>query len=305
MPELVFGSFPHPGFQDRLITNKPEGVGWNNLGVRRPYSITLHRIIGNLWGTDAYFRDPSVPALTDYGIGVEAEDGKQNAGTILRWCDPTGYVTPWASGPVSSPYGDGLCLLTYFGYYDAANKNAVSIEISGYQDTPIDNFSFGELAKLCAYWADQIGVPYDGLTDFFLTGCSGFVHHQEYTIGTGKECPFAVVMGRTDELITCVHDLLLPYQTGGEAQPAPIPPDEEENILADFPKSDLVLNSEPIWPKYGGGKVSKAWAEYGARTGVFNPPGQPWNDEQEGGTVYCFDGGPCFDGEGKLIVKVE
>ena len=221
---LTFGKYPHPGFSDRLITNKPEGVGWNNLGKRKPYSVTLHRIIGSLWGTDAYFRDPTVPALTDYGIGVAAQDGTENAGVILRWCDPYGYVTPWASGPVSAPYGDGLCLLTYFGYYDAANKNAVSIEISGYQDTPIDDFSFAELVKLCAYWCDQIGVAYDQLTDFFVTGCSAFVWHQEYTIGTGKECPFDVVMGRTDELIADVHDELITYQTGEEVPPERVPP---------------------------------------------------------------------------------
>lgn len=229
---LTFGSFPHPGFSDRLITNKPEGVGWNNLGKRKPYSITLHRMIGSLWGTDAYFRDPTVAALTDYGIGCAAMDGADNAGVILRWTDPRGYVTPWASGPVSSPYGDGLCLINFFGYYDAANKNAVSIEISGNQTTPIDDFTYGELSKLCAYWADQMAVPHDSLTETPQTHCSGFTWHEEYTYGTGKECPFDVVKGFTNQLINDTGVLLAPYQTGGsqpEPSPEPEPPDENAN----------------------------------------------------------------------------
>jgi N-acetylmuramoyl-L-alanine amidase len=272
---LVYGTFPHPGFSDRLITNKPEGVGWNNLGKRKPYSLTLHRMIGNLWGTDAYFRDPSVPALTDYGMGCAAMDGAENAGVILRWVDPRGYVTPWASGPVSSPYGDGLCLVNFFGYADCANKNAVSIEISGNQTTPIDDFTYSELTKLCAYWIDQMAIPHDKLTDTPQTHCSGFVWHQEYTIGSGKECPFDVVMDLTSDLIYDSGVLLRPYQTGSEVpepEPEPLPPDETDEDPGEAALPDgmtteyaqrlygeVLINGVEIGYDYNGDIASRHW----------------------------------------------
>lgn len=291
---LVFQTYPHPGFQDRLIA-KPNGVGCNYLGTRQPYSVTLHRMLGTLWGTDSYFRDPTVPALTDYGLGCAAMDGNADAGTILRWCDPRGEITPWASGPVSAPYGDGLCLVTFFGYYDCANKNAVSIEISGNQTTPIDDYSYGELVHLVAYWLDQMQVPCDG--DYPLnpvTGCSSIVWHEEYTYGTGKRCPFDVVKALTDDLIADVQFALRPYQTGGEPVPAPDP--EEEDPLGNVDTSGYKLDPKTVWPNYNpGSAVSDCWAAYGAATGVWNAPGTPWNAEGgQGCLLFQFAGGPLI-----------
>jgi hypothetical protein len=234
---LTFGTYPHPGFSDRLITNKPEGTGWNNLGPRQPFAIVLHRMLGTLWGTDAYFRDPNVAALTDYGLGVEATDGKANAGVILRWCDPNGTMTPWASGPVSAPYGDGLCFVQASGNVNAANKHCVSIEISGQQETPIDDFAYGELVKLCAYWCDQMAVPFNSLTNNPETGCSAFIWHEEFTYGTGKKCPFDVVKRLTDQLIEDTSLALAPYQEGSVSPepPTPEPPPEPSTSLLPLP----------------------------------------------------------------------
>ena len=175
MANLTFGKVPHPGFLDRPI-DKPEGNGWDNLGKRQPKFVCLHRMIGSLRGTDAYFRLPSVGALTDYGIGVEATDGKADAGVIMRWNDPLGYRSGWASGPVSAPYGDGACIVSKYGI-NAVNRDGVSIETSGNYDTPIDDFAFGELAKLCAYWCDFMKVPYDMMSANSAIGCSAFVWH--------------------------------------------------------------------------------------------------------------------------------
>ena len=306
---LVYQTYPHPGFDDRLITSKPEGMGWNNLGLRSPTHVFLHRMIGSLHGTDQWFRNPTVSALTDYGIGVAAMDGTNLAGTIYRWVDPMGYVTPWASGPVDEPYGDALTMLQYYGYYDAVNKNGVAIEISGNEDTPIDDFAFSELAKLCAYWGDQFKFPYNDLHHSPRTGAALLIWHEEATYGSGKRCPFDVVKARTDELYECISIELMPYQTGGEQLPEPITP-EEEDPLADLPKSDYILDPNLIWEDASSGAVGKLWRDYGEATGIFNPPGQPWNDPiEDGGKLYQFEGGPLIatDKQGKagIVVKVK
>lgn len=52
-----------------------------------------------------------------------------------------------------------------------------------------------------------------------MTGCSFIIWHQEFTIGTGKKCPFNVVMSRTNELITAVKAFLRKYQVEGTTVP--------------------------------------------------------------------------------------
>ncbi|MGN6031450.1 MAG: hypothetical protein ACTHQE_07270 [Thermomicrobiales bacterium] len=74
---------------------KPEGVGWDNLGKRDMLGIVLHRMWGTLNGTLSYFNDPTTGALTEFGVGVEAIDGKANAGVIQQHNDPFG-LTPGA-----------------------------------------------------------------------------------------------------------------------------------------------------------------------------------------------------------------
>ena len=65
---ITFGRVPHPAYHNRLITTV-EGVGSDNLGLRSVRGVVWHRMLGSLWNTDSYFRDPAVGALTDYGIG--------------------------------------------------------------------------------------------------------------------------------------------------------------------------------------------------------------------------------------------
>src|SRR5215218_10390782 len=54
---ITFGQVPHPAYQNRPIW-KTEGVGMNNLGKRTVKGVSWHRILGSLWGTDGFFRDP-------------------------------------------------------------------------------------------------------------------------------------------------------------------------------------------------------------------------------------------------------
>ena len=222
---LSFHNVPMYGHIDRTITEKREGFGWNNLGQRRPKFIALHRMVGTLWGTDAYFRDPSVSSLTDFGIGIASVDGDKNAGVILRWNDPKGYRAPWASGPVSAPYGDGRKVVDTYGI-NAVNRDGVSVETAG-TDQPLDEFSWKELVHLCAWWIDDMEIPYTSLPLNPHTGINALIWHQEFTIGTGKTCPFPWLMANTNRLYTDIAAFLKPYQEGIMAGPETQQPEPE------------------------------------------------------------------------------
>ena len=225
---LTFGNVPHPGYIDiqAEMADKPEGVGWNNLGQRVPKNIALHRMYGTLVGTRIHFGNPSVASLTDYGVGVEPVDGKANAGVIHLYNNPRGYRSGWASGPVSAPYGDGAAFVQKFGI-NAVNRDCVSVEVSGYDTTPVDEFAWGELVHLIAYWADQVKIPYSSLPLNPHTGINFIIWHEEFTYGTGKKCPFTYMKENTNRLYQDVKAFLQPYQEGTVSGPAKEEPKEE------------------------------------------------------------------------------
>lgn len=213
---ITFHRVPKPEYVDKtyISKNKIEGVGWDNLGQRKPKFIALHRMLGSLNSTEDFFAPPNSPHLTDFAIGVAAQDGKARAGEIDQYNDPLGYKSGWASGRVSKPYGDGLAIVNKYGI-NAVNRDGISIEISGYQKTPIDDEAWAALVHFCAYWVDFMEIPFDSLPLNPHTGINAFIWHQEFTIGTGKECPFEEVMRRTHELYQDTATFLKPYQTGG------------------------------------------------------------------------------------------
>lgn len=217
MTPITFGRVPHPAYHDRPIS-KPEGKGQNNLGKRSVKGVVWHRILGSLNGTDSFFRSLSVNALTDYGIGVEATDGKTFDGVIYRWNNPTGYQSGWASGPVSGAYGDGLAFVNKYGI-NAVNRDQVSIEISGQQTTRLSEKSRDVIAALTAHFADQYGIPWDVFPIAPQDGFSFVRWHQEFTLGTGKQCPFAVVIAETDDLIERTRTMMRKYQEGADDKP--------------------------------------------------------------------------------------
>ena len=212
---VTFGRVPHPAFQDRPI---PGSHAWDNLGPRTIRAVVWHRMLGSLWGTDTYFRGEALfDALTDYGVGVLAQDGAAADGLILRWNDPRGERSPWANGEVSAPYGDGKAFIDQYGI-NAVNRDATAIEISGFENTPLSEASRNAVANLTAYWADQYRVSWETFPLVPSEGGRSFViWHREFTIGTGKECPFAVVMDETPEIIERTKAVLKRWQTG----PAP------------------------------------------------------------------------------------
>lgn len=228
---VTFHKVPKPGMVDMtyIARNKIEGVGWDNLGQRKPKFIALHRMYGTLRGTDSYFAPPNSPHLTDYAIGVEEIDGKNLAGEIHQYNDPLGFRSGWASGRVSAPYGDGKAIVDKYGI-NAVNRDGVSIELSGYWTTPVDDFAWGEYVKLIAYWVDAMEIPHSSLPKNPHTGINAFVWHQEFTIGTGKVCPGKWLMDNTQRLYKDVAAYLQPFQTGAGTGETPKPEPEPEPV---------------------------------------------------------------------------
>lgn len=214
---VTFGRVPHPAFHNRPIF-KPEGKGQNNLGKRSVKGVVWHRMLGSLNGTDGYFRNPSVGALTDYGIGVTGTDGKALNGVIYRWNDPYGYQSGWASGPLSAPYGDGLAFYNKYGL-NAVNRDQVSIEISGQYGTALTPESRQAVAALTAYFADQYGIPWDQFPIAPQDGFSFVRWHQEFTGTAEKPCPGTVVIRETNDLIELTRQIMRQYQEQPGTQP--------------------------------------------------------------------------------------
>ena len=242
---LTFGKVPHPGYidiQDEMA-DKREGYGWDNLGKRSPKFITLHRMVGSLAGTRQHFGNPDVASLTDYGLGIEAVDGKNGAGVIHKYNDPLGYRSGWASGRVSAPYGAGAALVDKYGI-NVVNRDGVSVEVSGTNE-PLDDFSWGELVKLCAYWIDYMKVPYTSLPTNPHTGIDVLVWHQEFTIGTGKKCPFQWLMDNTNRLYADIAVYLKPFQEGTASSPPPAPKPVTRTV--DFLVPMMIRTSPGFW----------------------------------------------------------
>ena len=320
MPDLVYGRVKHPAFTDRLIPDY-QNYAWDNLGKRYVLGVAQHTMVGTLWGTDAWFRRGSQSAgLTDYGIG-DVSDGAHNDGVIFRWNDPTGAAHkvngnkvspnrwPWASGPCNGLEGDGTAFVNKYGA-NAVNGFLVSIERSdgGNPERPPSDKYLESFCQLTAYWADQAKIPWSSFPMNPATGLTFYYGHYEFSI---KSCPGYATRAREGWTIERIRAILKAAQVEN-VTPPPIPlPPKEDDPLADIPKSKYVLDPDLIWPNASTGPVGVLWRRYGEATGIWNPPGQPWNDTQEDGSkLYQFDGGPLVSvtKDGKtagIVVKAE
>jgi len=236
MATPVFGRVPHPLYQNRIVTSSR---AWDDLGPRTIRAAVWHRMHGTLWGTDSYFRGAAVTkALTDYGVGVAATDGAQQAGALLRWNDPNGRRAPWASGPVNNPTGDAVPFLDRYGV-NGINRDAVSIEISGNGDTALDAKARATVVALTAYYADQYGVPWDAFPAVPGEDRSFVMWHGEIYDGKRNSCPGAVVMAATDGMIDEIKVILKRYQ----AASAPVDPADPVYAKPQPPaKGDSIVN---------------------------------------------------------------
>jgi hypothetical protein len=240
---VIFGRVPLPPMEIRDIPSR-DNTAWDDLGQRTVRAICWHRSLGSHQGNDQFFRQQANAqqtrqgALTDYGIGVAAQDGNALAGVIYRWNDPKGRRSPWANGPVSGAYGDGAKFVDRYGI-NTVNRDCTSVEVSGFQTTPLDEKSRQALCALTAYWADQYGVSWETFPLIPSEGNRSFViWHQEFTIGTGKECPFQVVIDETNALIERTRAILKQHQVVADPTPAPKPKPEPKPTPAPQPGDD-------------------------------------------------------------------
>jgi len=249
MTDLVFGRVPHPPYIDDPITKSP-GMGQDNLGKRSVKGVVWHRMVGQLRSTGRYFKFPTTYALTDYGIGVAAVDGEADDGVIMRWNDPLGHQSGWASGSYSAAaYGDGLAFVAKNGI-NAINRDQASIEISGNYDTPLTESARNAICHLTAYWADQYRIPWDAWPIAPQDGFSFVRWHQEFGPDNGtKVCPGSVVMRETSALIERVRGILKTAQMVEAKPPKPAPvytaaelPEWWEESLANARPSDAKVN---------------------------------------------------------------
>jgi hypothetical protein len=133
---------------------------------------------------------------------------------IYRWNDPQGNRSPWANGRLQGQYGDGKAFADIYGV-NGVNRDCTSVEISGFETTPLDEQSRQAIARLTAYWADQYHVSHETFPLIPDEGNRSFViWHEEFTLGTGKRCPFDVVKAETDALIARAKAILEEHQTG-------------------------------------------------------------------------------------------
>lgn len=225
-PNMTKGLVPMPPFAKRLILDKPPGVGYDNLGPREVWGATRHRMQGTLWGTDGYFRQAGVRALTDFGLDHQTAE-------LLMWCDPFGGMTPWASGPVSAPYGDGAAFLAKWqARYgpSVVNRMRVSVELAGFfaqpgsnitADSPWSDLSKRRFAQAMAHYAHDYGIAWSDFPNHPNDGFSFLCDHVEFTKGTGKICPGSLAIAETGNVIQLTVDILRAAQAGSVKPPVP------------------------------------------------------------------------------------
>lgn len=245
----TFGRVPIYGYVDRFIKEKREGFGWNDLGPRDIKFVTLHRMVGTLSGTDGYFRLPHISSYTDFGLSTKLSDPHLTPGTIYLWNYPDGRRAPWASGPVSAPYGDGKAIVEKYGI-NAVNRDGISLEIGGHNE-PIDDASWKEIVWFIAYWADQTKVPWTSFPINPATGISFVIWHNEFTNGTGKQCPFMWLRDNTPRLIDDVRAMLKQYQEGSASEPTPEPEPEPAVRTVDFLVPMMIRTTPGFWDEEG------------------------------------------------------
>jgi hypothetical protein len=208
--EVVFGRVSKPAINRRLVPDSLNS-SWDYLGKRRLFGVVYHRMLGTLWGTDAYFRQHA-PGLTDWGMD-------HNTGELLQWVDYTGAghpgvspnKSPWASGGSGGSSGDGAAFTTMFGR-EAVNRDLSAIEISGNQTTPMGQSGIDQLVILTAYLADQAKVRYDTFPLNPNTGLVFTYFHNEFQ--REKDCPWAEVERHIDAIIDRSADLMKKHQVG-------------------------------------------------------------------------------------------
>lgn len=172
-------------------------TAWDDLGERRLKGVCLHRMLGTLDGTDAWFRGAArATSRTDFGIGD---------GTIYQWTPLEGRMAPWASGPANDLEGNGAAFVSRYGIA-AVNRDLVSIEIAGQYESGVPPADWACLVDLVA-WLAATRLGLDAATwPRNRDGLPAIYGHWEFG---PKPCPGSVVRGRVGELAVAVRQRLM------------------------------------------------------------------------------------------------
>ncbi len=185
---------------------------WDDTGQRVPRFVVLTRLMGSLYGADAFLRIAAASTLMDYGLDNQT-------GEILRWNDPEGRRSPWANGPWRNPPGVGRAIvhMTDPGDVTAINRDGISIGIAGQYDDAVSDDAYGALVALVAHHASKAGVPHTTpYSDDLVhpdTGVSFVLWHSTFC-GDLKPDPGHVVKELTGRLVQDVRRVM---REGGSA----------------------------------------------------------------------------------------
>ena len=222
------GKTPFPPYEKRLLPAK-FGAGMDQGKTKRTGNTVWHRMVGTLWGTDAYFRLSWVEASTHWGIGGSL-DGNDD-GTIIQWVEIGSDFIPWASGPWRAPgYEEGQEYVNEFGIY-GINAYADSMEFSGLAGTAMTILQWQKGIWLTA------AIVHDGGRDSeeYLWN----MQHREFCQPSYKDCPFAAVYKYTNEYQNGIVKILQHYE--GKAM-------REEFVSIAGLKVPLPIYQEPTKP---------------------------------------------------------
>jgi hypothetical protein len=253
---VTFGRVPHPAHVRHIIPVF-DGQAAGYYGPRKNHGVVWHRVWGRYLGTISHFNQPGT-GLTDYLIGNANVDAAELDGTIALLNEPLGDRSGYASGTVKFPWGDGLafindiCATSPMGI-NAVNGEQISIELSGWYDTPLTPKQRASLIALTAYWADQARIPWDVFPIWPGHGYSFVRWHNEFTGLEVKECPGKEVMDETAVLLDLVAQYMRKYQEGVDIPiepkpyaPAVMPPWMPADLAAAAP-SDHDYNGVPVY----------------------------------------------------------
>lgn len=233
------GLIPMPTLTEDIIdvSQRDQSIacrGYDNLGPRRfpPKFLVLHRSInGANQSNSGFFHEPCCPALTDLEVIAATGQGR-------RFARIPGDVSGWANGVVSAPYGDALAWLNQHGWdLSTVNRDGESCEITGRENDPVSAAAWQWLAQWIASRAHDYGITYEAFPLIPREQNRSYVTwHEEWTIGTGKRCPFGVVKAFTPTLIEMARAIMKAAQTATKPTK---PPTYAEPVVPEWLTADL------------------------------------------------------------------
>ena len=216
---IVFGNVPYPAVDNRFITSREEGDGWNQM-TRQNLGLVYHTMVGSLWGTDDWFRRPG-NGLTHYGVGSALVDGSNNDGHIMAWLDYKANMAPWASGPWQHGSERGEKFVAKYGV-GAINGSLLAIERSGQYETPLTDATIESIAQLSAFHADRAKIPYTSYPINPANGLSFVYTHDDFQ--AEKPCAGSQVHAMENRIVGRTKEILRHHQVKEvDTRPKPNP----------------------------------------------------------------------------------